>query len=103
MGIGFQYREGRAFITIRTASPATYEVKDGEREVVLILKSTRISVPNNARLLDTSFFDTAVALIRPVVNASEAEVRVEVRLKRSVGYRLQQVGNELLLEFAPAR
>ena len=49
-------------------------------------------------MLDTSFFDTAVSLVRPEELENDS-VRVTISLKRKVGYRASQTGNELTVEF----
>jgi hypothetical protein len=67
--------------------------------VVVTLENTEISLPNNQRILDTSFFDTAVSLVRPEELANN-RVRVTISLKKSVAYHASQSGNELTLEFA---
>lgn len=97
--IGFKQERGVGRVTIRTDGPARFGVKeDLDRNVVVVLDNTRIGLPNNERVLDTSFFDTAVALVKPEP-AGDKSVNVLVVLKQTVPYRVSQQGNEVTLEF----
>lgn len=96
--VGFKQDEGIGRVFFRTSSPVHYRVgEDGDREVVLTLENTQIGLPNNQRIIDASFFDTAVSLVRPEEQGTG--VKVFISLKRAVAYRASQTGNELTLEF----
>lgn len=96
--VGFKQDEGVGRVFFRTSSPVHYRVgEDGDREVVLTLENTQIGLPNNQRIIDASFFDTAVSLVRPEEQGTG--VKVFISLKRAVAYRASQTGNELTLEF----
>jgi hypothetical protein len=71
--------------------------EDSDRQVVITLENTAISLPNNQRIIDASFFDTAVSLVRP--EEQNSSVKVTISLKQAVAYRASQAGNELTLEF----
>ena len=65
--------------------------------------NTGIGDENNTRMLDTSFFDTAVALVDAQPGPSRS-VRVAIKLKQRVPYQTRQEGNVLSIEFErPAR
>ena len=96
--VGFKQQEGVGRIFFRTSSPVHYRVgEENDRQVVITLENTEISLPNNQRIIDASFFDTAVSLVRPESQGSG--VKVTISLKQAVAYRASQAGNELTLEF----
>ena len=100
--VGFKQEAQSSRIFIRTDEPVRYSVSKGERMVVLELENTRVDA-NNARTLDTSFFDTAVNTVQTDSGPSQT-VRVAIRLKQQVPYQTHQQGNELSIEFPrPAR
>ncbi|MEW6430077.1 MAG: AMIN domain-containing protein, partial [Myxococcota bacterium] len=97
--VGFKQTDGVGKIFLRTTSAVRYSVgEDEDRKVVVTLERTEIDLPNNERILDTSFFDTAVSLVKPEA-ISDERVRVTISLKQAVAYRASQQGNELVLEF----
>ena len=96
--VGFKQQEGVGRIFFRTSSPVHYRVgEENDRQVIITLENTEISLPNNQRIIDASFFDTAVSLVRPEEQGSG--VKVTISLKQAVAYRASQAGNELTLEF----
>lgn len=99
--VGFKQADGVGRVFFRTTAPVRYRVgEEDDRQIVLTLENTEISLPNNQRIIDASFFDTAVSLVRP--EAQGSAVRVTVSLKKAVAYRASQAGNELTLEFERA-
>jgi colicin import membrane protein len=97
--VGFKQADGIGRILLRTSAPVRYSVgEDGRRNVVVTLENTEIGLPNNERMLDTSFFDTAVSLVKPEA-VDDTQVRITISLKRAVAYRTTQAGNELTVEF----
>jgi chemotaxis protein histidine kinase CheA len=97
--VGFKQHDGVGKIFLRTTSAVRYSVGENDaRQVVVTLEKTEIDLPNNERILDTSFFDTAVSLVKPEALDDE-RVRVTISLKQAVAYRASQQGNELVLEF----
>ena len=98
--MGFKQERGIGRVFVRTSDPVRYGVgEDSHRNVVLSLENARIGLPNNERLLDTSFFDTAVARVVPE-EAADGSVKVVIQLKSPVGYHTSQDGTEVSLEFA---
>ena len=96
--VGFRPNGRGARVFIQMDGASDYEVQEGDaRTVVLVLRGTRISSRNNARFLDTSFFDTPVQLVNPTEVGDE--VHVTVQLKRPVAYQVRQGGDALVIEF----
>ncbi|MFZ5471987.1 MAG: AMIN domain-containing protein, partial [Myxococcota bacterium] len=97
--VGFKLEPASARVYVRTDAPARYRISESDGETVMVeLENTVIKLPNNQRFLDTSFFDTAVALVSPV-EGPDRSVRVAIKLKRSVPYQARQEGNEVVVEF----
>ncbi|MBK7858522.1 MAG: hypothetical protein IPJ65_07840 [Archangiaceae bacterium] len=100
--IGFKQDRGVGRVSIKMSGPVQIGVKeDVDRNVVVSLENARIGLPNNERFLDTSFFDTAVAMVRPEPSAKG--VNVLVVLKQPVPYRVSQSNNEVTVEFEPPK
>ena len=88
--LGFDQDEGVSRVFVRTSGPVRYTVSEEDpRTVVLELEDTRIQVFNNTRALDTSFFDTPVALVDPARGPGRT-VRVQIKLKEQVPYEARQ-------------
>src|SRR5207302_7928406 len=90
--IGFRQDRGVGKVSIKISGPVHYGVKeDVDRNVVVSLENTRIGLPNNERFLDTSFFDTAVAMLRSEPGHDNA-VYVLVVLMQPEPYRVIHSG-----------
>jgi hypothetical protein len=102
--IGFERRTSASRVYVRTNEPVRYSVQQsGDKLVILELENTRIGLRNNRRPLDTSFFDSAVAMVEPNPAASR-RVRVQIKLKAPVAYQAKQEGNVVSVEFSnPAK
>ncbi len=99
--VGFTHEPSGSRVFVRTNGPVQYSVAEGkDKTIILELENTRIALRNNTRPLDTSQFDSAVAMVEPNQAAAE-KVRVQIRLKDSVPYRAKQEGNEVVLDFGP--
>jgi colicin import membrane protein len=99
--VGFTHEPSGSRVFVRTTGPVQYSVAEGkDKTVILELENARIALRNNTRALDTSQFDSAVAMVEPNQAAAET-VRVQIRLKDSVPYRAKQEGNEVILDFGP--
>jgi hypothetical protein len=100
--VGFERAASGARVYVRTNGPVHYTVQqEGDKKVVLELENTRIGTRNSRRPLDTSFFDTAVAMVSPNP-AGNRTVRVEISLKEAVSFQTKQDGNEVSVEFPRA-
>ncbi len=100
--VGFQRAATGARVYVRTNGPIHYTVQqEGDKKVVLELENTRIGTRNSRRPLDTSFFDTAVAMVSPNP-AGNRTVRVEISLKEAASFQTKQDGNEVSVEFPRA-
>lgn len=99
--VGFANEPSGSRVFVRTNGPVQYSVVEGkDKTVILELENARIPLRNNTRPLDTSQFDSAVAMVEPN-QAPEQKVRVQIRLRDSVPYRAKQEGNEVVLDFGP--
>ena len=99
--VGFQQAPSSSRVYVRTSGPVSYSVQeDGDKRVILELENTRIALRNNRRPLDTSFFDSAVAMVAPSVG--RGMVRVEIKLKEHASFQAKQDGNEVSVEFSRA-
>jgi colicin import membrane protein len=99
--LGFQQASGVGRVSFRTSAPVKASI--GENlggEVVVTLQNCTISIPNNQRMLDASFFDTAVSLVQPHA-LEDNRVRVNIALKERVAYKMTQNGNEVTIAFDP--
>jgi len=98
--VGFERAAASSRVYVRTTGPVRYSVQeDGDKKVVLELENTRIALRNNRRPLDTSFFDSAVAMVSPNPDGHRA-VRVEIKLRETVPFQAKQEGNEVSVEFS---
>jgi colicin import membrane protein len=99
--VGFANEPSGSRVFVRTNGPVEYSVTEGKNKTVILeLENARIPLRNNTRPLDTSQFDSAVAMVEPN-QAPERKVRVQIRLRDSVPYRAKQEGNEVVLDFGP--
>ncbi len=97
--VGFKQEAGGSRVFVRTNEPVRYTVSEaGDKTLVLELENTRIANNNDHRPLDTSYFDTAVAMISPK-EGSTRSVKIQIKLKENVAYQAKQTGNEVFLEF----
>lgn len=97
--VGFRQQATTSRVFVRTDEPVRYTVqRGGDKSVVLELENTRLGLSNNDRPLDTSYFDTAVAMVDPEQGPTRT-VRIEIQLKEDVPYETRQEGNEVYLEF----
>lgn len=98
--VGFHPSGQVSRVFIRTDAPAPFEIREADdKTIVVALPNTRIGSSNNARFLDTSFFDTPVQRVSPTEVGRD--VHVEIKLKTVVSYQARQDGADLVLEFQP--
>lgn len=97
--VGFKQGTGTSQVFVRTNEPVRYTVsRSGDKAVLVELENTQIALSNNERFLDTSYFDTAVAMVTPQEGPTKT-VRIEIKLKESVPYEAHQNGNEVQIDF----
>jgi hypothetical protein len=96
--LGFRPVPTGSRVFIQTNEPVTFNVTEGDKQVVLELEDTRIDMVSHARRLDTSFFETAVVSVNADAGPSRT-ARVTIKLKERVSYQTRQDGNELSIEF----
>jgi hypothetical protein len=88
-------------VFIRTNEPVHYSVSDDGQILRVVVQNTRVMRHNDLRPLDTHFFVTPVSLI--VARQVRHDVVVEIRLKSRSPYRAVQEGDEVRVDFEPAR
>jgi len=97
--VGFKQEPGTQRVYVRTNEPVRYSLsKGGDKELVLELENTSISLHNNTRFMDTSYFNGAVAMVQPRSGPTRT-VRVAIKLKENVPYEAKQEGNEVYVDF----
>ena len=97
--VGFKQEPGGQRVYVRTNEPVRYSLqREGDKQVVLELENTSIALGNNARFMDTSYFNGAVAMVQPQHGPTRT-VRIEITLKENVPYEAKQEGNEVYVDF----
>jgi hypothetical protein len=101
--VGFKNVGEQSRVITRTSDKVNYSVrKIGQNKIALELENTRITLRNNQRPLDTSFFNrTAVKLITPdeTESAKAKNVRIVIELSEEVPYEAKQEGNTVYVSF----
>jgi colicin import membrane protein len=99
--IGFQQFADGSRLFVRTNEPVKYRIESTQADVVtLVLDNTRIPLRNNARALDTRYFDSPVSYIQPkVIEDVSPSVRIDIRLRRRVPYKETQTETLVALDF----
>ena len=99
--VGFQMAGQGGRVFIQSTEPAVYDMVPGTPdEVIIELTDTRLHSKNDARLLDTGWFPTAVLSVK-AVQRTKSITRVTIKLREIVGYDLRQEGNYIFLDFRP--
>ena len=95
--LGYEPGPDRVFIQLTRA--AEYGLSRGSKgELLIDIPNARIATRNNARPLDLSFFQTAVASVR-AVRLRRSGVRVVISLKEHSTYRLERKGRYIYVYF----
>ena len=99
--VGFQQFKQASRVFVRTTEPVKYTIDTSRPNlVVLNLENTRIPIANNARFLDTHFFDSPIVFIQPkVIEGPSPSVRIEIRLRQKVPFVEKQNDTVLALDF----
>ena len=99
--VGFQMAGQGGRVFIQSTEPAVYDMVPGNPdEVIIELTDTRLHSKNDARLLDTAWFPTAVLSVK-AIQRTKSTTRVTIKLREIVGYDLRQEGNYIFLDFRP--
>jgi colicin import membrane protein len=88
-------------VFIRTNEPVHYTVSEDGEILRVVVENTRVIRRNDLRTLDTHFFVTPVNSIQ--ARQVKGDVVVEIRLKSKAPYRAVQNGDEVQVDFEPAR
>ena len=96
--VGFRQKAETSEVFVRFDGRARYKVVSaGPDRVVLEVYDARINVKNNARPLDTSFFESAVTRVQAV--PSGTMIKVEIDLREAVPYQVKRIGSTISLDF----
>ena len=100
--VGFKNSGETSQVVVRTNDKVTFNVrKIGQNRVAVELDNCRITLRNNMRPLDTSFFPrTAIRMITPEQQeGSQRSVRLVVELSEEVTFESKQDGNTITVSF----
>jgi hypothetical protein len=96
--VGFRQKAETSEVFVRFDGRARYKVVSaGPDRVVLEVYDARINVKNNARPLDTSFFESAVTRVQAV--PSGTMIKIEIDLREAVPYQVKRIGSTISLDF----
>ena len=89
---------GVSRVFVRTSVTPRFVIQDVGQDVVrVVLENTRALRRNDLRLLDTSFFSSAVVRITPARRGSSYVL--DIRLKERVPYQQKLEGDVLAIDF----
>jgi hypothetical protein len=96
--LGFTQLPGASRVFLRTSAAPRFTIQDaGENLVRVELENARALRRNDLRFLDTSFFQSAVAMITPSRRGSSYVL--DIRLKQKVPYQQKLEGDMLAIDF----
>ena len=96
--VGFRNVGGVSRVFLRTSVTPRFVIQDVGQDVVrVVLENTRALRRNDLRLLDTSFFSSAVVRITPARRGSSYVL--DIRLRQRVPYQQRLEGDVLALDF----
>lgn len=100
--IGFQQVAGTSRVFVRLDRQVGFRSRESPSEdtFVLELVNTRITVENNTRPLDTSFFPGPVTLVQ--AKRIGRNVHVEVRLRAAAEWKIKRIGTTVAVDFRAA-
>jgi colicin import membrane protein len=96
--IGFKQLPGTSRVYVRTDVTPRFTIQDVGEDVVRVeFENTRAARRNDTRFMDTSFFQSAVALITPSKKGDSYVV--DIKLKQRVPYQQKVEGDLLAIDF----
>ncbi len=96
--VGFKMMPDASRVFIRTSNLPEFTIQDaGENLIRLELANTRVKRRNDTRFLDTSFFQSVVAMVTPKRQGSSYVL--EIKLKQRVAYQQKVEGDMLAIDF----
>ena len=103
-GIDFKQLQDKSRIIISTSAKASYEVKKGPENTVLVEIKGMTVPPKFSRPLDTHEFATPVLMINPVNVAvgTQKSTQIFVKLRKMVAFDVKQENNRVYLDFERA-
>lgn len=103
-GIDFKQLQDKSRIIITTSAKASYEVKKGPENTVLVEIKGMTVPPKLSRPLDTHEFATPVLMINPINVAVGAQksAQIFVKLRKMVAFDVKQENDRVYLDFERA-
>jgi colicin import membrane protein len=96
--LGFQQLPGTSRVYIRTSTTPRFTIQDvGENVIRVELENTRVARRNDVRFLDTSFFPSAVAMVKPARKGTSYVL--DITLRERVPYQQKIEGDLLAIDF----
>jgi len=95
--VGFRLKGPRSLVFIRCDGKARYNVTEEDGRIVLDLFDTKITLDNNRRALDTSYFPSAVTRVK--ATPSDLGTRVIIEMRDKVPFSVKRVGSQIQLLF----
>jgi hypothetical protein len=96
--VGFRQLADVSRVFVRTNHPARYTISEASENVIRVeLSNTRVKRRNDTRVMDTSFFPSAVAAVAPRREGSSYVL--EIKLKQRVPYQQKVEGDMLAIDF----
>jgi colicin import membrane protein len=96
--IGFKQLPGTTRVYVRTDVTPRFTIQDVGEDIVRVeFENTRVARRNDTRFMDTSFFQSAVALITPSKKGDSYVV--DIKLKQRVPYQQKVEGDLLAIDF----
>mgnify|MGYP000946224720 CR=1 FL=1 len=98
--LGFRPTPGGALVVVALEGEGEHRWEQRDNVVILELPGTRIRRANDRRVLDASWFQTPVGLIRPVEDRAARTTRIEIKLQKPADVSVQRSGNEITVALA---
>jgi len=96
--VGFKQLPGISRVFVRTSTAVQFRVTDVDDQTVQIeVENTRATRANDLRFLDTSFFPSAVQMIKP--SRQGTSYVLTVKLRQRVPYAQKVVGDMVAVDF----
>ncbi len=98
MKLGFKKYKDVTRVTINTDSPALYEIDNEANKLTIVLKDCKLGQHAAKLTLDTSYFNSIVQKIKPIIN-SDNEIEVEIYLKKPITPIFTKNRNNIFIDF----
>ena len=97
--IGFHQTKQYTRVFLKTGRKIEYEIlSDTNKQLVLLLKNTRISNRNTVRFMDTSYFNSVLTFVQPLVKKGKG-VYIKFSLREKARYTIRQRAATIHIDF----